>query len=335
MTIECPCCGSVHSTLHLRITAQDAASHFISPDEDRKRNSELTEHISQLWGGEISELRDCSNCEYGFSWPFIAGDKDFYELAYPRVSYPRMKWEFQRTCKELQESAKLDPDARVLELGAGDGFFLDLICPKFLPQGQAVATEYNGSARERLSSKGYITLNGDDYTTMERSAPFDSMFFFQVLEHMDNVVSLFDWAERNLKPGGHLFIGVPNKNRSRFYEIEGSLRDCPPNHVGSFTKKTFQTLATKTGFKTVAVETEPFSLKQFAKSDLYFSHRRRSQQAGSVAGSVRSLKNPRLRRTLILSDALLALPLRLPVWARASVTTVGLGGSTWAHLQKG
>lgn len=314
----------------LSVSNEQAAAHFIGPSEDAARYRKLAAHIAGLWGTAESHLMECNDCTFGFAWPFIAGDQEFYRLAYPRSSYPRMKWEFQKTI-DTWRPAGAGP---VLEIGAGDGFFLDILRSNGRLDGrEVVATEYYDSAIDQLRAKGYRAVQGDVRKEALPSDQFSAIFMFQVLEHMDGVGDLFGTLHRIMAPGGDLFVAVPNKHRTQFNEDHGSLIDCPPNHVGRWTGRAFREAGRRFGFEVVEDAVEPFSIGAFIKSDIHYSHRRRSQQAGSLAGLARSVKPLSLRRLAIQAEAAAMAPTRLSTWAKAR-SDGKLGGALWAHLRR-
>ncbi|RWP06707.1 class I SAM-dependent methyltransferase [Mesorhizobium sp.] len=323
----CPVCCGENTQSRITVSAAAAASHFISQAEDRPRHIELVAHIAKLWKGDQSKLMECRNCQFGFAWPYIAGDAAFYNLAYPRSGYPAMKWEFKRTM-----AAWVPSRGAILEVGAGDGFFLDLARRAVKDIGPIFATEYYDGAVERLRGKGYSPVHGDVRSHFTDGQKFDAIFMFQVLEHMDGVAELFDKLANLMNVGGDLFVAVPNKARTQFNEDNGSLLDCPPNHIGRWTDRTFLVLADRFGFRLVKAEIEPFSALTFVKQDLHYSHRRRSQ-LGGLAGRVRSIRNEKLRRAAIVAETLLHAPTRLPVWFKAT-RRGDLGNALWGHFQK-
>ena len=88
---------------------------------------------------------------------YVSGDATFYNLAYERSSYPNERWEFERTVRELF-SINFRAE-RVLEAGAGFGFFLDKIVDIYVPIILGItALEYSDEAIKTLRRKGYFAL---------------------------------------------------------------------------------------------------------------------------------------------------------------------------------
>ena len=56
----------------------------------------------------------------------------FYDLAYERTRYPSWKWEHQLTLDSIRQTIlpQIHQPVRVLEIGAGDGAFIQGIIPE-------------------------------------------------------------------------------------------------------------------------------------------------------------------------------------------------------------
>src|SRR5213078_2279110 len=108
----------------------------------------------------------------------------------------------------------------VLEIGSGFGYFLRQIAPRLLPRERVVAVEYNDHARERLAQEGFVTY-GDDIRSPRYDAlrgRFEAVFLFQVLEHMDGLADVVRRLDELLRPGGSVYVAVPNGGRIEFNE---------------------------------------------------------------------------------------------------------------------
>jgi SAM-dependent methyltransferase len=331
---HCPACKGTRLSPVLTVTARQAAQHFILRDEDPERNARLASNIQSLWGGENCRILSCESCGFGFSWPFVAGDFEFYNLAYRDAHYPHMKWEYRRTLEALR--AKDTRNCAVLEIGAGVGFFLDLLTAEGIPTEAVTAIEYSDNARGALQKKGYASLAADIRSAAfdDRARSFDFIFIFQVVEHMDNLDAAFARLEYLLKPGGAIFVAVPNQFRTNYQEASGSMLDMPPNHIGRWTRKAFDAVAARAGLRVVAAEIEPFDPKSFMLEDMSFSHVQRAQDPNSLAGKIRSLPRGKFRWYAEAALAALWTPTRLPAWRRAFRDKENMGGALWVHLER-
>lgn len=297
------------------------------------RYEQLVVHIRMLWNAEECEIRLCESCQFAFSWPFVAGDGHFYNLAYPHVDYPKARWEWDRTAEALK--GMTTRGRRGLEIGSGFGYFLDLVCPALFDWTDMVSIEYNAVAAQRLAQKGCSVFPEDirEPFFTRYADTFDFVFMFQVLEHMDRLHALFERLNLVTRKGANLFIAVPNSDRTDFNEANHSLVDMPPNHIGRWSPQAFGALAQSAGWKVAKIDREPMSFPAFVKQDLIYSHMRRSQVSGSLSNRVRSRPRSGFRR---LEEALVALlhsPLRFGVWAKA-LGRGDLGDSMLVHLQR-
>jgi ubiquinone/menaquinone biosynthesis C-methylase UbiE len=139
-----------------------------------------------------------------------------------------MKWEYARTIEELQ--GLRTEGKTVIDVGAGFGYFLDLVKEKFFRTSDISAVDYNETSLSVLQAKGFKTfssdLRADSFAPMKEA--FDIIFMFQVFEHMDRVDEVFARLKYLLKPQGCVFIAVPSANRTYCMEAHGSLIDMPP-----------------------------------------------------------------------------------------------------------
>ena len=328
---NCPICFSEGSCKLYDVTPQEAAQHFILKEDNRQRNQDLAAHISKLWGGRNCSIRQCCDCEFCFSDPYVAGDVTFYDLAYERAGYPSDKWDFRRTIRELSSTnfrAK-----RVLEVGAGFGFFLDKIVDTYVPRSGITALEYGNEPIKVLHSKGYSTRQ-EDLRSANLAEGFCAIFLFQVVEHMDDLDNLFARLSQLLYKDGLLFITVPNPKRIRFNEQNGSLLDMPPNHIGGWSPAAFQTIGSRHGLRVDRHEIEPFSLLGFIKQDIGSSYLRRAQQMGTVENWSRSIRSARHGKLVGVAVAALTAPRRLNVWRKAASTGAEIGGCHWVKFTK-
>lgn len=327
---KCPVCSSERVTTLYTLSSEDAAQHFIRREGNPQRHQDLAAHIETLWGDKQSSVQQCLDCEFGFAYPYVAGDMLFYKLAYEHDAYPRDKWEYNRTVEEL---AGLNfHGQRVLELGAGHGFFLDKIVDVHVPKAGIRALEFDEGAVATLQRKGYAAIQQDVH-----SAPLepgsDAAFLFQVLEHMDQLDALFDRLHSLLRKDGLLIIAVPNAIEIGFNEQNGSLLDTPPNHIGRWSERAFKTMGERHGFRLDRFEVEPFSLKNFVLQDIVYSYQRTSQEAGTLANWSRKFRRTRYGKLLGAAVAAAYAPRRLNVWRRAA-STPNMGGCVWAKFVK-
>ncbi len=199
-----------------------------------------------------------------YSWPWISGDKEFYELAFPgqnAESYPNWKWEFQIGMEVLSCSVAVEPN--ILEIGCGKGEFIKAVLRKGITA-NITALEYSDYCITEVRKLGVkCTSEGlADLNARRNGVTYDYIFLFQVLEHLDNPNELFSTSWQMLSSEGRLVIGVPNMKRSIFNQKHGALRDIPPYHIGIYSRKSFEVLGQRNGFVLERIEVEPFHAKK-------------------------------------------------------------------------
>jgi SAM-dependent methyltransferase len=327
---ECPVCHSGESRKVYDLSAAEAAQHFVLREQSADRNRQLEMHIRRLWAADHCSIHRCAVCGFGFAHPYIAGDVAFYNLAYERTGYPGDKWEYRRTLEELSSMGFLG--RRILEAGSGFGMFLDRIANRYVPRSGITALEYSDQAIEVLRQKNYSVLQ-QDLRTMDMPGPLDAIFLFQVLEHLDGLDRLFARLAELLCDGGALFIAVPNPKRMWFNEENGSLLDCPPNHIGRWSPDALRTIGSRHGLRLERHETEPFSLRDFIVEDIKYFYLRRSQRPGTLANRSRAHRSATGGKAAEVLVAAAQAPLRMPTWLKAARAS-GLGGSLWAKFTK-
>lgn len=107
----------------------------------------------------------------------------------------------------LQLTAPLER-AKVLEIGCGTGVFLQSLAdePNLELLGSEIYLRGLKSARARNSSVEYVQLDASD---IPFEAEFDVVGAFDVIEHIDDDISVLRGIYQALKPGGHALITVP------------------------------------------------------------------------------------------------------------------------------
>lgn len=135
----------------------------------------------------------------------------------------------------------LAPTARILEVGSGDGVFCFFVA-KQMPQAKVTGLELNPveakicqelAEAEKFSNLNFVpgVLGGPEWKEQ-----FDFLYSLDVLEHIQDDVSVMKEMYAALKPGGSLLVHVPNRT---FQETDGRMIAVPdeeawkinPGHV--------------------------------------------------------------------------------------------------------
>lgn len=256
----CPACGLSSGTINYRVTSEMAAAHFISSNNCDATHRNLVDTLNLLWGQDFCEVISCANCEFDHAYPFVAGNEDFYNLAFGGGGYPKWKWEFEIALDIISKSGVDTP--LVLEIGAGDGHFLGCLLRGVTTVENLFAVEISRGARESIAEMGIPRIFGDlsDLDALDGGGwrgKFDFVVAFQVLEHLDGLDEFLGKLHHYLAEHGEILFAVPNNHWIRFSERNGSLLNMPPNHLGNFSASSIFRLAQRNGFEVVELSYEP------------------------------------------------------------------------------
>jgi SAM-dependent methyltransferase len=278
------------------VTASEAATHFILPWQKRDRYEQLKEQIRDLWNQNTCQVVCCKSCSGVFSWPFVAGDKKFYDLAYSRSGYPQEKWEYKRALEFLLQTVPTPKLSKinVLEIGAGNGAFIKKIIAAGVNPVNISAIEYSDYGRkelEKLNLKliSFESLPSEKLMSIWRGE-FDFIFMFQVIEHLDDLDGKLTFLRSCISEKGQLICAVPNPERIYFNELNGALLDMPPNHISRFSKASFENLAARNLFELKDFEVQPLEnkLEEF-KEFCTYKYLKNSQSRFTLASLISRL----------------------------------------------
>jgi 2-polyprenyl-3-methyl-5-hydroxy-6-metoxy-1,4-benzoquinol methylase len=160
----------------------------------------------------------CASCGLAYVDPIPTRDElarfyaERYRLEYKQASRPRLKHIYRAgkvALGRLRIAGLLAaPPARVLDCGAGGGEFSYLLsgCGYRL-----TGIEPNDGYREYARAEYGVDLRPGTLDDNEfGSAEFDLITIFHVLEHVPDPGAALQRLAAWLKPGGHLYIEVPN-----------------------------------------------------------------------------------------------------------------------------
>jgi len=251
----CPLCARPTSDVLTRFAVAEMAEFFCSEALDREKYARMQVILRRLWSDDHVEVLRCGHCDFGFADPFVAGDAEFYNLQAPDTPYPQDKWEYRRSLQDFLTAR--GSIGRVLDVGAGKGFFLRHLIANGWAPGQLEATEFSATGTRAIEALGASCHQADVRELRDREGAFDAICLFQVLEHCAGYDGLLAALGSLAAPAGHLFIAVPNGRRVDFDERSGVLFDRPPNHISRWTPASFEVFAAKYGWRIEAIELEP------------------------------------------------------------------------------
>jgi SAM-dependent methyltransferase len=227
--------------------------------------------------GEQFDLMACADCGLAFINPRptreLIGfyyDAD-YELAGPRTievaTWQRMAGEprrgrrssFERLYLHLRQSlaAEMIPPfedgGSVLELGCGDGALLDVLRDLGW---ETHGVECNPMAAARAIAGGHKVICGPADGAHHDAHRFDLVYLWHLLEHTHEPSEVLAQANRCLKPGGRLYLAVPNAGGLQA-RILGPAWDGAnaPRHLYHFDARTITEYLRRSGFEDIRITT--------------------------------------------------------------------------------
>lgn len=210
-TTRCPLCGATNGQFLERVPLCDL-------DHEYRRQVGVPV-LDEFPAGTASiDLVRCTGCGLEYFDPVVAGSATFYSrLSQDQHYYSTTRWEFSETLK------RLPPDPDLIDVGCGDGFFL-----KSVPGTRRRGLEFNPEAVRRATAAGLNVTTQRLEDLPGESA--DIVTLFQVLEHVSRPREVLEQAVRVLRPGGRLFVAVPN-NDTWVGEAPPNPLNAPPHHT--------------------------------------------------------------------------------------------------------
>lgn len=232
---SCPLCG-------------EAATHKVTMPID-SMTFQPTSHGS---------IYECSACQFGFVYPRPKDTAAFYDLNYythgashmakPRAGFlsklrNHLAWRADQgeALPEIIE-AQLPRGAKVVDIGCGDGWLLDHMTER--------GYLMTGVERDVKALKGQALQGSADALPDLPRGSFDGAAFSHVIEHLVDPIGALRNAAALLKPGGLLFVEVPN-NESRAAQVAGLswMHLDIPRHLNFFTADSLRELGQRAGLE--------------------------------------------------------------------------------------
>lgn len=267
--ITCPVCKKENNKVLYRVNSTDVADHFVKFNKEQKYNK-LKIAVENVWGGDKCSFYYCNDCGFCFAVPFIAANNNYYNILYSNSDYyPRWKWEFEVTLQKIHSLVlgnKIPNKFKMLEIGAGNGSFVEKIIEKFKGEPKIICVEYSESgcnAINRLNidcfSKDIRVINNDAFHS------FDVICMFQILEHLDDLDNYFKQLSNISNENCNLFISVPNFEHRSFFDSYNFIEDLPPHHVSRWNKNNLKIIGENFGWELANYKKEPFNYDAFIK----------------------------------------------------------------------
>jgi SAM-dependent methyltransferase len=150
---------------------------------------------------------------------------------------------------------RLPTSGRWIDVGCGTGTFVNAARQRGVDAiGVDFSEEAIAAGKRRFGLDKLYCLSVEETTARFGRHQFDVATAFEVLEHMDDVSAFVGSLEDLVRPGGHIVISVPN--RERFPRILGE-GDVPPHHFTRWSAQALAGLLVRRGLDDVSVRVCP------------------------------------------------------------------------------
>lgn len=158
----------------------------------------------------------------------------------------------------------LAPESKVLDVGCGDGSFIDKAKENFVCTGIEIS-EYLASLAEK--KPGIKIIIGNFLSTELKSEEYDGVTLISLLEHLDDPLSAMKKCFELLRQGGVLLTKTVNYNcLNRRIKKEGWTGFRPPDHVVYFSPSNLELLLKKIGFEKIKISGMPFNDNMYCEA---------------------------------------------------------------------
>lgn len=209
-----------------------------------------TEAGPALAKGALLVVR-CRNCSMQFASPvaaeFVTGA--FYDrLAVPfYLSADKLESDFApvRFERELRWFRQYCRSGRVLDVGCSTGAFLHQLQARFSGAYSVMGMDVAGQALTHAESRGVPVCHAPFLEHDFGAQRFDAVTFWAVLEHLHEPGRFLAKAAKLLRPGGHVFLLVPNLGSLAVRLLGARYRYIMPDHLNYFSAGTLQAFAAR------------------------------------------------------------------------------------------
>lgn len=160
--------------------------------------------------------------------------------------------------KRLLKACKgLRPNARILDVGCGDGFHLKLLKDFGHKSWHLEGIDMSDRAVEVGQHNGLIIHRGIVQNVDLPPASYDLAFMIATIEHVDHPKEVLESVRQLLKPGGHVVIVTDNTDTTDFKWFKGRHWGGYhfPRHWNLFNPKTLKHLAKSTDMEVEEIGT--------------------------------------------------------------------------------
>lgn len=212
-----------------------------------------------------AHLYQCKECNFVFSRQIPSDSEihDYYSSTYDITRYfsPITEKRFNKLLDVFESERKTN---RILDVGAGHGFFLEIAKKRGW---EVYGTELIKDCIDICESKGINMFQGKLEDIDFNGLTFDIIVSIEVIEHLSNPIPFVTKVHELLEPEGLLYVTTPNFNSVLRYTLKEKYDVIEyPNHLCYFTPKSLKSLMTNQGFEAEMIKTTGFSFTRLKTS---------------------------------------------------------------------
>ncbi len=179
---------------------------------------------------------------------------DFSAESFGLVHAVRRRLEARRM---LSWCEGLGPEARILDVGCGDGFHLGILREFGRPGWRLEGIDPDPRAVEAGQRRGLTVHQGTIQTVQLPPSSFDLALLIMTIEHVDDPIGVLDGIFAALRPGGRCVIVTDNVESPDFRVFGGRHWGGYhfPRHFTLFGKQTLRAAAARAGFEVASLRT--------------------------------------------------------------------------------
>ncbi|NQY80267.1 MAG: class I SAM-dependent methyltransferase [Candidatus Caenarcaniphilales bacterium] len=183
----------------------------------------------------------CPNC--GYKVRKIISKRDYSAMAHRNKDLNNLKEKTQSRFKYLNDFFSSKWNAKcILELGCAEGFFLHHLKKN---QVHIITTGIEPSLDQNLAQENVDRLYKNiSEIDLDETNKFDLICSFHVLEHIEDLESIFLTLKKLSAPNCFLYLEVPNQSGSEYIEEDPNLE-----HIHSFSIISLNYLLEKYGYE--------------------------------------------------------------------------------------
>ena len=235
--VRCPVCGGKGSTVYVDM-----------PD----RPLDAAEFGSSRQKISCGTVLRCSSCRFGYRRTRSSPEEmaDLYRRMDTRVYEAELNGRERTARTHLRIVGRYVRTGRILDVGCASGIFLQHAANAgWQITGLEPSTELYLQARERLAGRGDVHACILEHARLEPG--FDAITLWDVLEHVPDPLGFLTTCRRLLKPGGHLFLNVPDLDSLQARILRRRWPLLLAEHLNYFNRGSLRVCAEKAGLTAI------------------------------------------------------------------------------------